>query len=200
MARWKMAALVLTTIFLLTSPVFAGVIFYDNFNSENGGGGVLNYNGFANWAVSDGTVDLIGNGFYDFLPGNGLYVDMDGSTGNAGMMTSKFSLNPGSYTLEFDLAGNQRNAADELVTVQVNLGFFSKTYSLPQSAPFTHYTETFTVPTSMTASLSFEGAGRDNIGMLLDNVKLSVVPEPATLMLLGFGFVGLGIAIRRKSG
>ena len=53
----------------------AGVIFSDNFNAENGGTGVLNYNSFNNWTVTDGTVDLIGNGFFDFYPGNGLYVD-----------------------------------------------------------------------------------------------------------------------------
>lgn len=66
----------------------ATVLLSDNFNSENGGAGTLNYAGFVNWTVSDGSVDLCGNGFCDFLPGNGLYVDMDGSTGNAGKLTS----------------------------------------------------------------------------------------------------------------
>ena len=37
-------------------------IFEDNFDSENGGNYQLNYSGFANWDVTDGTVDLIGEG------------------------------------------------------------------------------------------------------------------------------------------
>ncbi len=57
---------------------------------------MLNYAGFANWDVLDGFVDLIGNGFFDLLPGNGLYVDLDGSTGDAGKLISKttFTLDP----------------------------------------------------------------------------------------------------------
>ena len=53
----------------------------------------LNYTGFANWTVYSGTVDLIGNGSYDFLPGDGLYVDLDGSTSDAGVLTTKQSFN-----------------------------------------------------------------------------------------------------------
>ena len=170
---------------------FAGYILNDDFDSEHGGAGILNYNGFANWTVSDGTVDLIGNGYYDFLPGNGLYVDMDGSTGNAGIMTTTLSLDPGTYMLSFDLAGNQRNSAAEQVNVQVELGsVFSGTYSLGRYDPFTTFTEYFTVGSTHNYYLSFEGLYGDNIGMLLDNVKVSLVPLPATILL---GFIGLGI-------
>jgi len=180
----------------------AYVLFEDNFNSENSGQGLLNYNGFANWAVSDGTVDLIGNGYFDFQPGYGLYVDMDGSTGNAGKITSiGISLAAGSYVLSFDLAGNHRNSAGEEVTVQVALGsLFSNSYSLSQNIPFTTYSEAFTVGSGQTASISFEGTGGDNIGMLLDNVKLETasVPEPGTLLLLCAGMVGLAGYGRRK--
>ena len=73
-------------IFAFIGAASATPIFEDNFDSENGGNGVTNYTGFINWTVTDGTVDLIGNGYFDFFPGNGLYVDMDGSTNNAGKM------------------------------------------------------------------------------------------------------------------
>ena len=57
----------LTTLFA-SQAIGAGVLLQDNFDAENGGTGILNYgtvNGvFANWTVSDGHVDLIGNGFF----------------------------------------------------------------------------------------------------------------------------------------
>lgn len=180
-----------------------GLLLYDNFNSEHGGTGVLNYNNFLNWDVVDGTVDLIGNGYFDFQPGYGLYVDMDGSTGNAGKLISKttFSLAPRLYELCFDLAGNHRNSAYEQVTVQVAMGtLFNKSYTLTANAPFTTFTEIFQVNSLTDGKLTFEGYGGDNIGMLLDNVKFSVIPEPGTLLLLCSGLLGFGVIakLRRK--
>ena len=41
-----------------------------------------------NWIVKEGTVDLIGNGFYDIPGGKGLYVDLDGANLDAGILES----------------------------------------------------------------------------------------------------------------
>ena len=40
--------------FAMMGQLKATIIFSDNFNAENGGVGVLNYNSFANWSVSGG--------------------------------------------------------------------------------------------------------------------------------------------------
>lgn len=214
-----MKKILLTSLVLLSGLAInanAAIIFEDNFDSENGGVGALNYNSFANWSVNNGTVDLIGNGFFDFFPDNGLYVDLDGSTGDAGVMRNvQRGLTAGDYTLSFDLAGNQRNGATERTRATVNVVGIPGveavgTYSLPENTGFLNYVMNFSItddvaPTRvairfLAAPVSGNPAG-DNIGMLLDNIKLvkADVPEPAMMGLFGAGLIGLGFARRFRS-
>lgn len=176
----------------------AGVLLSDNFNAENGGTGALNYTGFTNWtAPSPGSVDLIGNGFFDFYPGNGLYVDLDGSTGGqnpAGQLVSKATFGPGTYTLTFDLGGSQRGDTN---TVEVSLGSFVQDITLPSSSPLA--LQSFTFTTGSGGPLSFVELGNsDNVGLILDNVTLGTVPEPMTLSLFATGLVGAAAMRRRR--
>lgn len=176
------------------NPATASVVFFDNFDGENGGAESLNYNGFANWNVTDGTVDLIGNGgVFDFYPGNGLYVDLDGSTLDSGVFATNMSFGPGSYTLSFDLGGSARGS-DE--TVVVKFGDYTESFTLASSDPLATITRTFT--TAIAGSLSFEVLSNDNVGLILDNVQVQSVPEPASAVIIGsFVVAGFGFARRR---
>lgn len=148
-------------------------VFADAFDPENGGHGQLNFASFARWTVSDGSVDLIGNGLFDFLPGNGLYVDLDGSTGNAGRLATRtpVAVAPGSYRLLFRLSGSRRGGTD---TVTVRLGdLIEQDITLASREPFTQFSLPFVVTSSTALDLSFENHGGDNMGLLLDDISIA---------------------------
>ncbi|MEH2250300.1 PEP-CTERM sorting domain-containing protein [Nostoc sp.] len=202
------ALIALTAIgFATTNSASAATVttlLQDDFNQENNGVGALNYNKFTNFDVIKGSVDLIGNGFFDFFPSNGLYVDLDGSTFLAGTLQSKqtFNFQAGDIVnLSFQLAGNQRNGMIDPVTVSLG-SLYTETFSLPQSDGFTTFSRNFTVTSASatSATLNFQETGTDNIGLLLDNVTLTKsVPEPGSIMgLLAFGAFGATSLCKRK--
>lgn len=188
---------------LFGGHAFAGAtVLSDNFNLD--GPGTLNWSGDSVFKSTSppGSVDLIPVGSqYDFQPGNGFYVDLDGTTGDghnpAGQLTSVQSIGPGTYTLTFDLAGNLRGATAQTTTI--SLGSWSTTVAPANTQPFQLYSYTFTTTTA--ASLVFtENGPSDQQGNLLDNVNLTAgVPEPAAwgMMILGLFTVG-GVLRNRK--
>ncbi len=190
---------ILTLLILCTGSLTAmanTTMFFDDFNQESIG---LKYNSFSNWNVvpNEGTVDVIGVGSgWNYFPDYGRYVDMDGSSGDAGIIETKaqFNLVAGvTYQLSFDLAGNQRGSQQDAVTVQVNMGdILNSNISLAYNAPFQNFVETFSVADNTSATISFAGFGGDNVGMLLDNVKLEAVNCPAPAAVPAPGAILLG--------
>jgi hypothetical protein len=192
--RQSLRRVVALSALALTVPhAGAAIIFDDDFNGENAGIGTLNYASFPKWSVTSGTVDLIGNGFYDFLPGQGLFIDLDGSTSDAGLFsTGDFSLTPGTYSVSFSLAGNHRGGSDD---VTVSFGDWSHTYNLLANDPLTTRTVEVVVPQQRLARLTFQNSGGDNVGALLDDVRISSVPSPTGVAMMGL--LGAGLILRR---
>lgn len=186
----------------------ANPIFTDNFDSDSSSS-VLNFTGFTNWTVSNGSVDYL-NGYPGIAcHGNaGGCVDLDGSTNDAGILTSKsaFQLTAGTqYTLSFWLSGNQRNSAADSVAYGVGTETGSIT-AIPGNQAFTQYFLTFTPSSDVAANIFFSAAGGDSVGPILDDVQLSTaqvvgVPEPGALAMLTLGLLALGllrVSARRK--
>lgn len=181
----------------------ATVILSDNFNSDTH---ALNWTGDTVFSSLSGpagdpaSTDLIGTGYFNLYPGNGNYVDLDGTTGYgntpyAGILQSNATIAAGTYTLSFDLGGNARGGAAQ--TTDVYLGStLVASLNLTSSSPLTLYTYKVT---TTGGKLVFDELGpSDQRGNILDNVTLSSVPEPASwaMMLLGLG--AIGVTLRRS--
>lgn len=180
----------------LAAPAHSAVLFSDNFDSYSYALNATNFGG--NWTVSNGTVDVIGNGNFDFYPGNGMYIDLDGSTNQPGeFASSAINLNAGTYTLAFTLSGSTRGESN---TVDVSFGNYAESFTFASSDPLTTYTRTVSFASNSLASVVFKNGGNDNMGALLFNVSVSAVPEVETqaMILAGLGLMSL-IVRRRKA-
>jgi len=177
----RTATALLGLLLVLPAPLSLALtnLLEEDFDSENSGfPGAVNYNEFAQFEVTAGSVDLIGNGFQDFFPDNGLYVDLDGTTVTGGTLRSKttFSLEPGLvYQLVFDLGNTDQQfgggSTDNSATVSLGAAY-SETFDRSGLTPFETITRDVIVESTTLAALEFQQAGGDNLGILIDNVSL----------------------------
>jgi len=114
------------------------------------------------------------------------------------MTSSAIAVTPGFYSLSFMLGGNARGDVNDTVSVSVDTGFANQSYVLNYADPLTIYTLPFQVLSSTSINLVFQNAGGDNVGAILDNVRLeqrdqAQVPDGGTsALLLGIGLLALG--------
>lgn len=169
---------------------------------------VLNAPTVGQFDVTVGTVDFIRtpNSFSIASCGAGGSgcVDLAGTSNEAAsrIATALLNFQPGSYVLTFDISGNQRDTLTDSIRVLIPGLLGPITESRNGALGFTTLTFSFVVATATNASLIFEGlTGADNIGILLDNIRLTydaaVVPLPGAMPLLIAGIAGLAFASRR---
>lgn len=190
------------------APAHSAIVLIDDF-SGYGNSTVLNapdsvFGG--NWFTTDGTVDYLAkNSSYSelCLGASGSCVDLDGSTGNAGVFSS-FLLGPGTYNVLFQLTGNLRGGTDELT---IAFGSVVRTVTLAWNEVVNQNSfglDFFGITVGAEGTrLSFSTAGGDNIGPLLKSVVIETAPAPVPVPAAGgllLGALGLlGFARRRKA-
>jgi hypothetical protein len=177
------------------SAAQAVTVFSDNFDADIQG---LNTTSFVQgWSVANGTVDTIGTGFFELLPGQGNYIDLDGSSSQAGVFSNSVTLTGGvTYTMSYAISGNMRGAGND--TVDVAFGTASNTHVIGQYDALNTMSLSFTPTTSGSYGFSFYNHGGDNQGAILDQVTITAVPEPETYAMLLAGLAAVGFAARRR--
>lgn len=190
---------------LISGGAQAATVFSEDFNNDSATS-FLSFTAFDQFTVSDGTVDYIRSGDFGIacVGGTGGCVDLDGSTRDAGVMTSTaFAITAGrSYSVSFDLSGNQRGYGSDTVNFGITGGQFLSSLTVDPLTPFATITNSFTATMTGFVSFFIGNTGGDNVGAILDNVavnsiEMPAVPLPATLPLLA-GALGAVSFLRRR--
>ncbi len=107
----------LAALAAITAAAPAAAAFFEGFEGETAGSSILDYASFANWTVTNGTVDLIRSGEYGIICRTGSYcVDLDGSSFAAGTLTltTPIAFAAGDFIdIVFWVSGNQRGWSDD---------------------------------------------------------------------------------------
>lgn len=200
------------------------VLFEDDFDNERPGPDATAVTVLAHWTVYYGHVDVLGTSqdgtvtYQDVLPGNGCYIDLDGSSDDPGFLVSNQSFYLASdtmYTVTFSLAGNNAPGGQASASDGVGFGVVSnmaplKTWDVNWDASFETVSYDFWGTDQMEQLLFGNDKGwydvsgaRDYAGPKIDNIVLTentpCVPVPGAAVLSSLGAALVSFLRRRRA-
>ena len=111
-----------------------------------------------------------------------------------------FTLDPGVYELSFSIGNNNRTMPNTTNTVTVSLGaVYGERFSRVGIPPLETITRQIAVNSSTTGRIIFDsGPPADVEGIIIDDVKLTMIPEASTAFLVGFSSLGTVFLFKRR--
>jgi choice-of-anchor C domain-containing protein len=179
-----------TLVGLIAIPASASLITNGSFESGPPISGYIALPGgstvIPGWTVTGNSIDVVDG---EWVASDGRRsVDLDGTPGPGGI-SQAFATNPGSaYRVEFDVAGNVTDVpVIKLFRVsaagQSQDMWFDTTGKTKTNMGWEPRSFTFTATDSQT-TLAFQSLDTSYYGAVIDNVRVSPVPEPAIAALL----------------
>jgi len=194
----------LMVIFLL---IFSSITFADSFQNgsfETGPSpGVFvtlsaGDTSITGWTVTQGSIDYIGS--YWAASAGSRSIDLNGLYQQGGIEQSFGTTSGQKYIVSFDLAGNFDTGGVDPKKMTVDVALFSGSYSFSKPISWSHTTMgwatydfefTAQADSSTLRFISETGPTNDAWGPALDNVRVTSVPEPGILILLGISMMSV---------
>jgi choice-of-anchor C domain-containing protein len=207
----KIQLAIMAATLALPCAVFANLVQDGGFEAPVVTGSYTEYTASATmggWQVTSGSVDLIGT--YWSAPERLQSLDLSGL--QRGTISQTISLSAGTYKLTFSMSGNH-DGPPELKTVDVSLGGPSQQFNSMLSAAANQWetkTGFFMVSSTGQYDLKFKDISQESTayipayGAAIDNIQLTAVPEPTTviagaMLLLPFGVSTLRILRKNRA-
>lgn len=152
------------------------------------------------WTVTSGSIDYINQ---QWQASDGSFsLDLSGYVGSAGSIAQTFATTQGNqYLVSFDLAGNP-NPPPTVKTLRLSAGGSSQDFTFDVTGK--NYTnmgwspQTFSfVASGDSTTLSFASLDNSGAGPALDNVVVTAVPEPLTILGAGVA-AGFGTFFKKR--
>lgn len=158
------------------------------------------------WTVGGDGIDLVDNSIWTPIDGT---QSIDLNRFSTGQISQTISTTPGTmYEIRFFMAGNPDTGSPgspgpTIKSMDVSFGpagnsfAFDTTGRTFSNMGFVERVFTATATASM-STLSFQSTNGGYAGIVLDNVSVSAVPEPASMTLIAFAAAGATIRRRRR--